>query len=237
MSKNRSRKSSRWISRPLAALFLLALVSYPPHFADATEAADSCENVIGSSGGAAAEDILAAQPEEIRETLQANGWSFRHRIVQENQACEQYLTAFVIFDAPRSEVLHLLSQTHRQPEFLRRVNDIIMIFHSDTESIDEHNLRIVFINLNYRVHSSWSYEDWRMSWRLEPGYPNKIRVLRGFWQLYEMPGGRTLAEYATRVNLGRVLPESVQLRLTRRNLGEALEHIRLWVNSGGEYRR
>ena len=81
--------------------------------------------------------------------------------------------------------------------------------------------------------------DWEkrhIRWQLDSGFDNDVDRIEGFWELYELDEGRTLARFGTVVDVGPVLPGFVQGWITQRNLPKSIEHCRKWVDSDGTYR-
>jgi hypothetical protein len=130
----------------------------------------------------------------------------------------------------------MLIQTHRQDEFLPSLRKVESIERSAAHSVDRHEMKILFTKLRYHVRNQWSVDDWMIWWSLDPERESDIVALDGYWHLYPLGGGRTLAIYASRVNVGSLIPKSVQKRLGRQKLSQSLDYFRQWVNSDGSYR-
>jgi hypothetical protein len=147
-----------------------------------------------------------------------------------------YIGALVLFDQPLERTLRLLSQSERQSEYLPLLKRVETIDRDGTVVIDEHHVRILFIPINYRLRTETDFDAARIWWSLDATHDNDLRVLEGYWQLYEFEGARTLGVFGTRVVLGPALPAFLQDAATRRNVPRMVERIRLWVNSDGRYR-
>ena len=146
------------------------------------------------------------------------------------------LEALVLFERPKSRVLRLLSQTACQKEYRTDVKSIQTIEYYDDGSLDEHRMRIMFIDVAYRVRYQTDFDTGRMSWKLAPAFENSLQALEGFWELLELDDERTLARFGTAVEVSPALPAFVQDVVTRRKLPGSIEHCRKWVNSDGTYR-
>jgi len=182
------------------------------------------------------EEILARQPEKVRRALGKRGFSSPAALATSEVECQGFIQAIVVFEQPRQKTLELLAQTHRQMEFLPNLRNVRSVARHENESLDHHEIKIIFTKLEYRVRNHWSHEEWTMWWHLEPGYANDMASLDGYWRFYELADGGTVAIYASRIDVGPYLPASLQASLSRKKLEESLRHFRSWVNSGGSYR-
>ena len=179
---------------------------------------------------ASAEQVLASHPAEVVERLREKGL-----VVEPSEGEEtggRTIGALVLFEPAPNRVLDLLSQTERQLEYLPNLRDIERVATFENGNIDEHRLRILFIGIQYGVRHEWDTSRLRMWWALDPDRENDVRHIEGFWQLHPFEGG-TLAEYGTRVDIGPLVPSGVQQMLTRKNLPEALQRTREWIDENG----
>jgi hypothetical protein len=60
-----------------------------------------------------------------------------------------------------------------------------------------------------------------------------MRRVEGSWELYAMDASRTLGRLSTSVDMGEVMPASLEQAITRTTLPRTLERCRLWVNADG----
>jgi len=102
--------------------------------------------------------------------------------------------------------------------------------------VDEHHVRILFVRIDYRLRTQTDFEAARIWWNLDPTHDNDLRVLDGYWELYEFDDARTLGVFGTRVVLSPAMPTFLQKAATRGNVPRVVERMRLWVNSNGSYR-
>jgi hypothetical protein len=63
-----------------------------------------------------------------------------------------------------------------------------------------------------------------------------LKEFRGFWRLYPYAGGRTLARYGNKVSPAGI-PEFIVNLFRKGGIVRALESVRLYVESGGSYRK
>lgn len=187
-----------------------------------------------ASAGSSAADILAAQPKAVIERL------MRDKLVilgDPNQNGPGMLNALVVFEQPRKRALRLLSQTGRQGEYrpeLKRIETVKQ--NQDGTAIDEHQMKIMFMQIDYRVRTHYDFEAGRISWKMDPDFDNDLEDIEGYWELYELDAERTLGRFGTRVSVGPAMPIWLQDYATRKNLPQMMERMRRWVDSNGTYR-
>jgi hypothetical protein len=194
---------------------------------------------------AGGDELLRLVAPGVLQEIEDEGYGFPERPLSPPKSdglagqmrCADWNYALVVFALPRRRVMELLLQTHRQDEFLLNVRSVTSVVRGIDESIDEHELKVLFKRLIYRIHHGWNEADWHIWWRLDESFDNDIRSLRGYWQLYAMEDGRTLAVYGTEVDVGSVFPKRLQTMLTQRTLRRSIRQFRRWVDSDGSYRR
>jgi hypothetical protein len=157
----------------------------------------------------------------------------------QSQGAEQkrFIRCAMTFDQPIDKVWALIIATERQDEYLPGLIKSILVKRDATQDWVDYSGKALFIKLNYRTHHRYDPEHYSMEWSLDPTVKHDLNHLEGFWRLYAMPDGRTLARYGTKVIPSSFLPESVQDFLTRRNLPENLAAVRMWINSAGTYHK
>jgi len=183
--------------------------------------------------GAAA--VLARHPKPVVEQL------MREKIVivsdgAESNGAGSMVTALVIFEQPRKRTLRMLSQTARQHEYRPELESVETVERGEGTAIDEHQMKIMFMEIDYRVRTRYDHERARISWKIDPSFDNDLEDLEGYWELYEFDGNRTLGRFGTRVSMGPALPVWIQDYATRKNLPESMDRMRRWVDSNGTYR-
>jgi hypothetical protein len=144
--------------------------------------------------------------------------------------------ALVLFAKPESRVFQLLLQTARQTEFRPDLKRAEAVEHFPDGEVDEQEMRIMLMRISYWLRYHWDVSTGRISWELDPRFPNDLRVTDGSWQLEEVDAGHTVGRFATRVDVGPELPSFLQEFATRKNLPQTLEQCRRWIDSDGRYR-
>jgi len=193
-----------------------------------------CALDVPASRDEAANEVLRRVPAESAAAVRSDGFAFLADQGWSNTACGGLSHALVVFNRPVPDVMHLLQQTHRQGEYLTNLHRVRGIRHGERESVVEHTIKILFTKVVYRVVYRWSEEESRIWWSLDPSFDNMPKSIEGHWQLYRLAHRKTLAIYATRVDVGPMLPRRLQRALTQRNIRQAIRNIRLWVDSNGE---
>lgn len=209
-------------SWPLAAAALAAVIAWAP-------AAALCRpGAAGASRPSSATAWLARAEPAVRTALEHDKVAFPEP--KSLEPCADLTPALAVFDHAPETVFALLLQTERQAEFLPQVSDLRAVSRPPGPHVDRHEVSILFKRIVYHVEQDSSRAERRIWWQLSPAHENDIRALEGFWELHPLDGGRTLGVYGTRVDVGPVLPQRVQARLTRNNLQDAIRALRAWVD-------
>ena len=177
------------------------------------------------------EAIFAMLPGEVVDRLRGEGIA-----ILPGAADGKHVEAVVLFEQPRHRTMRLLSQTTRQHEFRPELIHVEPILWSESDVLDRHTLRVMFVPIEYHLRSHFDFESYRIWWELDPDSPNDLRRLEGFWQLEELDSNRTLGRFGSRVEVGPALPSFLQDLMTRRGVTRTMRQVRLWVNSDGTYR-
>lgn len=173
--------------------------------------------------------VLAREPPALVEAL------LERKVVLADDAGapEGVARALVIFEQPIDRAFLLLSQTTRQREYRPDLAGIETLEALPDGSVEEQRLRILFLDIRYRVRHRSDRERRRLTWELAPGYDHDLARLEGSWELYPLPPHRTLGVFGTRVEVGAALPSFLQEYATRKNLPRTLERCRRWVDGDG----
>jgi len=142
-----------------------------------------------------------------------------------------FVEAYVLFEEPPDRVFALLADTRRQAEFRPELERIETVTALSDGSIEEHHLGVLFTEIAYRLRYRIDPQARRIAWSLDPGFANDVSRIEGSWELHEAEGGRTLARFGTRVDVGPALPAFVAELATRKDLPGTLERCRAWVAS------
>lgn len=192
------------------------------------------------AGAQTAAAVLARHPPPVVERLMRDKIVIVSDAKPESNAHSNghgsMVRALVVFQQPRERALRLLSQTARQPEYRPELERVETVKRGDGTAVDEHQMKIMFMQIDYHVRTKYDYERSRISWEIDPSYQNDLQDLEGYWELYELDEKRTLARFGTRVNVGPALPVWIQDYATRKNVPETMERMRRWVDSNGTYR-
>ena len=132
--------------------------------------------------------------------------------------------------------MRLLSQSARQAEYRSELREVLPLDRHEGRNIEQHRLRIAFVNVIYRVSTRVDFEQARIVWNLDDRYDNDVERIEGHWQIETLPHDRSLGHFATVVDVGAALPDFLENAITARLLPETIENIRRWVDSDGRYR-
>jgi hypothetical protein len=190
--------------------------------------------LLAAAPAAAQEDldgaaILAQLPSDLREHLLAQ----KVVLVARAESSTQSAQGYVIFEQPVERVFRLLSQTERQLEYRPELEAIETVAPLDDGTLDEHRIRILFLEVRYRLRNHRDEAHRRISWELDSAFENDLRRVEGSWELHALDARRTLGLFRTTVEVGSGIPSFLQDYLTRKNLPGTLERCRRWVDSDG----
>ncbi|MBW2270450.1 MAG: hypothetical protein JRH16_17940 [Deltaproteobacteria bacterium] len=179
-------------------------------------------------GPETAQRILATQLPAVLQEFEQTGL-----VMLEGTSAEGHVRALVRFEQPRRRVIRLLAQTARHHEFRPELREIESHSWDETGALDTHRMRIMFMNIDYRLRTHFDWEGNRIWWELDPEFENGLEVVEGFWELFDIDGQNTLGRFGTRVSVGAGLPNWFQDMATRKNVPEAMENVKRWVDVGG----
>lgn len=182
----------------------------------------------------AAEDILANEPPEVVQRILAEKLIVLEDV--QGSGAESFVVAYVLFSRSRQEVVALLRQAKRQPEYRPELASVKTIRQLENGRIDEQRIKILFREFVYRLRYQEDAERGRFEWHLDPDFDNDFRRLDGFWELYEFRSGdRTLGRFGSSVDVGGV-PKFIQKKLSRKTVVQYVRNCREWIDSDGEWR-
>ena len=170
--------------------------------------------------------LLRAEPEAVvRKLLDAKS------LVLDGEG--EVVRAYVLFERPLDRVYALLSETARQGEYRSELEGLATVAQLPDGHVDEHQIRILFMKVGYRLRYRLDPERRRIAWELDPSLANPMRRVDGSWELYAMDPTHALGRLSTSVDVGDALPAFLEEAVTRTTLPRTLERCRLWVNADG----
>ncbi len=194
-------------------------------------AAASQSQPAATSAPESAQQILDAQPSAVLQQFESEGL-----VMLEGASAGGHVRALVRFEQPRRRVIRLLSQTARHHEFRPELKSIESHGWDESGSLETHRMRIMFMNINYRLRNHFDWEGNRIWWELDPEFDNDLEVVRGFWELFEIDERNTLGRFGTKVNVQAALPSWIQDAVTRKKIPATMENVKRWVDTDGKYR-
>lgn len=186
----------------------------------------ACADAAAGGSPLPGQVLLRAEPEAVvRGLLDAKS------LVLDGDG--ETVRAYVLFDRPLDRVYALLSETARQGEYRSELEGLATVARLPDGHVDEHHIRILFVEVGYRLRYRLDPQRRRIAWELDPSAPNPMRRVEGSWELYAMDPTHTLGRLSTAVDVGDALPAFLEEAVTRRTLPRTLERCRLWVNADG----
>ena len=179
---------------------------------------------------------LAGEPPELVERLLDEKVVVLSASEARDQGDPTQVRALVLFETPRSRAIQLLLQTDRQIEYRPELHKLETVERFPNGEVDLQELRMMLMRVSYWLRTQWDVSAGRISWTLDPRFPNDLRVTDGSWELEEVGAVHTLGRFGTRVDIGPAFPAFLEEIATRRKLPETLDRCRRWIDSDGSYR-
>ena len=190
--------------------------------------------VIGARPSA--ESVLEREPAALVDELSGE----KIAVVQGGggDGPESFVVAYVLFERSHSDVLQLLKQAARQPEYRPELKSVKTVERLPDGRVDEQVLKIVFRKLRYRLQYSEDPDTGRLEWRLDPRFDNDLRKMEGFWELYAFATdpARTLGRFGSSVDVGQGVPKFIQRGMGKKTVLRYVRNCRQWIDSNGEWR-
>ncbi len=177
--------------------------------------------------------LLAGEPPALVRTLERQHFVLLEEVERGEGA---FFLAYVIFRRPAERVYELLAASERQSEYRPDLRESRRVELLPDGQVDEHRMRILFVNIVYRLRYSRDPSRARIAWLTDPRFDNSVRKVEGFWELFALDAQRALGRFGTMVDVGPALPRSFQDSLTRKNVLRNVEDVRRWVDSDGAWR-
>jgi len=210
----------------LAALLALCASSAPGLAQGAAQAA------VPRNRAESAHALLGSQPQDVVDELMEE----RLVLMRSDASVQGLVEALVLFSQPPETVWELLVHRERQKEYRPELTAVEIVERGPDAVVEEQHLRIAFLSVSYRLRNHFDASTRTLTFEIDPSYESVVRHVSGYWELYPLDGGRTLARFGTRVNVSAAVPGFLQNGITRKNVPETLENTRQWVDSGGRWR-
>lgn len=182
---------------------------------------------VGLAGGLLpGQALLQAEPEALVREL------FDEKVLVLDGAGPM-VRAYVVFDRPVDRVFELLAATARQDEYRSELEQLATVAELPEGHVDEHHIRILFVEVAYRLRYRMDRAQKAIHWHLDPGFESPMRRVEGSWELFALDPNQTLGRLATAVDVGEALPAFLEDAITRRTLPRTLDRCRRWVNADG----
>lgn len=146
------------------------------------------------------------------------------------------IRAALVFEPAVAESYATLAHPEHEDEYLEECDEAELIQRADGRDTVEYRISVLLSTIRYRVNHTYTPGEHRFSWTLDPAFDNDLALVEGEWRLYAWEG-KTLARFATRVDVSKLVPDFIQRRLARRDVPRSLAAVRKRVNSGGTWRK
>ena len=148
----------------------------------------------------------------------------------------ELIEATFLLDKPPVEVWELLYRTEDHYLYLKETESSKALSKSRTRDLIEYRVRVFFAGTRFWLVHQYDWDALYMYWDLAPDFDSGLKEFRGFWRLYPYEGGRTLARYGNNVSpVG--IPDFIVELFRKSGIIRALEAVRLYVESDGNYRK
>lgn len=191
-------------------------------------------SVVGARPSA--ESVLEREPGALLDKLVEE----KLAVVQggDGDGPESFVVAYVLFERNLGEVLGLLKQANRQPEYRPELKSVKTVERFPYGRVDEQVLKIVFRKLKYRLRYNEDPVSGRLEWKLDPTFDNSLKRMEGFWELYSFADtpDRTLGRFGSAVDVGQGVPKFIQRGMGRKTVLRYVRNCRQWIDSDGDWR-
>jgi len=180
------------------------------------------------------EAFQGLSPEQI-QAVKAGEVVILHKDQDSKGDTQRFIQSAILFNQPIDVVWQLLHQTEKQDEYLPRLYKCELVERQANWDKIDFFIKVLFVNIDYRVKHNFDDENYYMFWALDPDYPNDLKHLEGYYRLYKVDENHTLARYGTIFVLSGLIPKSIQEILTRQDLPVSLDAVKKRIDSNGAY--
>lgn len=152
------------------------------------------------------------------------------------QAHAGLIEAAVIFDRSPEETWALLTRVEDQFQYLKEVEVSRAVGKSTPADMVFFTVKAALVSVDYRVVYTYDKANHYFYWTLDPGFPNDLADLRGFWCIYPYGQGKTLARYGSNVSVKNV-PGFIEDMFKKSGVSRSLVSVKKYVDSGGMYHK
>ena len=141
--------------------------------------------------------FLATLPASAQDTLRREGAVVLAQ--KQGSADQSMLHAVIRFERPVDAVFAVITQPSTQHSYLPHVTASKTVGGRSDEGEATDMVVSFLFTFRYRTQHWFYPEEHRMEWSLDPSGADGLREQQGYFQLYALDDGTTLAEYGTRV--------------------------------------
>lgn len=176
----------------------------------------------------AASTLAGLDPEALEELTR------RGVVLLDRDSDDGDIEALVVFSKSVDQTWELLSQVDRQGEYSPELKKVLTIEKGENHVIEQHQLKVMFVKLTYRIHFELDRDQGHIHWELDPTFDNDVEEVSGDWWLFEMENGGTLGLFGATVHMGGALPHWLEETISRKKIPENLRRTRDWVDRDGQ---
>jgi len=127
---------------------------------------------------------------------------------------------------PVAEVWSVVIDFESRPRFIPGVRAVNLIRREGNQLWLEEHLRVLLMNIDFRVINTVEPQIGRVTWRLDPDGDNDIADTTGFWQVVSIGERRTLVHYQAKVDSGQPVPGFIEDYFAERSLPKMVGGLR-----------
>ena len=147
--------------------------------------------------------------------------------------------AIAIIRKPWTDVWDILTNYDKQPEYMPRLTKCRVDKKDGNTWYVFHKLKVLFVGIEYTLKMTLNREKRRIHWEVAKDLPHDIAETIGSWEFFPHgpQGKHTLVAYRIFLDSGRMIPQSVQNMLTKKDLPGVLRSLRRRVETGGKWQK
>ncbi|MDI6698693.1 MAG: hypothetical protein QME85_07135 [Candidatus Saccharicenans sp.] len=148
---------------------------------------------------------------------------------EERPGGQTVISAALIFEVPIASAWSVLSATERQKDYVEEIEDLRLV----EQGVDHNRMfflvKIMGREVRYTVIHRFEPEVFYFWWELDRSRPHDVKELFGYWRLYRIDDGRTLARYGSRVVPDFPVPGFIRNWLAKSNVRSSLLKVKKYV--------
>lgn len=148
---------------------------------------------------------------------------------EERPGGQTVISAALIFEVPMTGAWSVLSATERQKDYVEEIEDLRLVEQGADYNRIFFLVKIMGRKVRYTVIHRFVPEKFYFWWELDRSLPHDVEELFGYWRLYRIDDGRTLARYGSRVVPDFPVPGFIRNWLAKSNVRSSLLKVKKYV--------